>query len=328
MIYPIVQKQIDYIVERCKEINPLVVIQCITYNHKLYLKDALEGFVMQETDFPFVAIVHDDASTDGTAKLLKDYAEKYPNIIFPIFEEENQYSKHDGSLSEIMMRACDLTRAKYIALCEGDDYWSDTYKLQKQVNFLETHPNYSMCFTNSIEKWQVKNYLERHMILEEEDRDYSTIEIYKGFRIPTATVIYNKKVINHPVYKELKKIKNPAFTDLQLFLACSLDGKVRYLNEVTSYYRRLETGAASQFEKNQWNHIRTRIEISKILGTKFIKIEKELSTKLFFPTLKRIFEYFPDNLKLLGRIFWFNPLGSVNELKWFIKILDNKIKLN
>lgn len=128
--------------------KPLVVIRCITYNHEPFIRDALEGFVMQKTSFPFVAVVHDDASTDGTASIIREYAEKYPNIIKPIYETENQYSKRDGSLRRIMNEACDATGAKYIAFCEGDDYWIDPLKLQKQVDFLEANPEYGMCYTN------------------------------------------------------------------------------------------------------------------------------------------------------------------------------------
>ena len=122
--------------------TPLVAIRCITYNHEPYIRDALNGFVMQKTNFPFVAIVHDDASTDGTAEIIREYAAKYPNIIKPIFETENQYSKHDGSISRIMAEAQERSGAKYIAMCEGDDYWTDPNKLQKQVDFLESHPDY------------------------------------------------------------------------------------------------------------------------------------------------------------------------------------------
>lgn len=147
-INTIAQAQIDKIAEDCKRIKPLVAIQCITYNHEPYIRDALEGFVMQKTDFPFVAIVHDDASTDGTAAIIREYAEKYPDIIKPIYEYENQYSKPDGSLGRVMYEAVLATGAKYVAICEGDDYWTSQIKLQKQSIFLEKHIEYSMCFHN------------------------------------------------------------------------------------------------------------------------------------------------------------------------------------
>ena len=120
----------------------MVTIRCLTYNHEQYIRQCLDGFVMQKTNFRFEAIVHDDASTDGTVEIIREYAEKYPDIIKPIFETENQYSKRDGSIGRIMN---EHTHGKYIAICEGDDYWTDPYKLQKQVDFLESHPDYVMC---------------------------------------------------------------------------------------------------------------------------------------------------------------------------------------
>ena len=123
--------------------DPLVSIRCLVYNHEPYLRQCLDGFVMQETTFPFEAIVHDDASTDGSAAIIREYAEKYPHIIKPIYETENQYSKHDGSLVQIIEKAMH-PNSKYIAHCEGDDYWTDPHKLQIQVDFLESHPEYYM----------------------------------------------------------------------------------------------------------------------------------------------------------------------------------------
>lgn len=123
--------------------DPLVSIRCLVYNHEPFLRQCLDGFVMQQTTFPFEAIVHDDASTDGSAAIIREYAEKYPDIIKPIYETENQHSKRDGSIGRIMDAAIHPS-AKYIALCEGDDYWTDPHKLQIQVDFLESHPDYFM----------------------------------------------------------------------------------------------------------------------------------------------------------------------------------------
>ena len=129
----------------------MVTIRCAVYNHEQYIRKCLEGFVMQKTNFKFEAIVHDDVSTDGSVAIIKEYAEKYPDIIKPIFEKENQYSKHDGSLGRIMD---ENSHGKYIAFCEGDDYWTDPLKLQKQIDFLESHPDYSLCFHNAIIHWE------------------------------------------------------------------------------------------------------------------------------------------------------------------------------
>lgn len=124
---------------------PLVTIRCLTYNHEPYIRQCLEGFVMQRTTFRFEAVVHDDASTDGTASIIQEFAARYPDIIKPILETENQYSKKDGSLRRIMNAQM---RGKYIAFCEGDDYWIDPLKLQKQVDFLEANPDYGLCYTD------------------------------------------------------------------------------------------------------------------------------------------------------------------------------------
>lgn len=126
--------------------TPLVSISCITYNHAHYIKDALEGFLMQQTNFPFEVLIHDDCSTDGTDKIIREYAERYPDIIKPMYETVNQYSqgKPIGSMIWNIPRA----KGKYIAICEGDDYWSDALKLQKQVDFLEANPSYGLCFTD------------------------------------------------------------------------------------------------------------------------------------------------------------------------------------
>lgn len=114
--------------------DPLVSIRCLVYNHEPYLRQCLDGFVMQKTTFPFEAIVHDDASTDGSAAIIREYAEKYPDIIKPIYEIENQWGK--GTISKIMDAAMH-PGSKYIAMCEGDDYWTDPSKLQMQVDIME-----------------------------------------------------------------------------------------------------------------------------------------------------------------------------------------------
>ena len=94
---------------------------------------------MQETDFPFEVIVHDDASTDKTADILREYEKKYPLIVKPIYETENLYSKHDGRITRVPNAAL---KGKYVATCEGDDYWTDPHKLQMQADFLESHEDY------------------------------------------------------------------------------------------------------------------------------------------------------------------------------------------
>ena len=122
---------------------PLVSISCITYNHVAFIRDCLDGFLIQKTDFPFEILINDDASTDGTDQVIKEYEEKYPDILKPIYQRENQYSK--GIRGMNIRFNFPRVLGKYIAMCEGDDYWTDPYKLQKQVDFLEANPDFVMC---------------------------------------------------------------------------------------------------------------------------------------------------------------------------------------
>ena len=138
----------------------LLTVCCTSYNQVDYIRQCLEGIVMQRTSFRFEAVIHDDASTDGTQDIIREYAEKYPAIIKPILQQENQFSKHDGSLRRILITAC---KGKYTANLEGDDYWTDPLKLQKQVDFLESHPDYGMVRTNFSRYYQNENRLEPGM---------------------------------------------------------------------------------------------------------------------------------------------------------------------
>ena len=124
--------------------TPLVSICCITYNHAQFIQKCLDGFLMQQTDFPIEILIHDDCSTDGTTEIIREYEAKYPDLIFPLYEEENQYQQ--GKAAEIDFYNYRRARGKYIAYCEGDDYWIDPLKLQKQVDFMEANPEYSVCF--------------------------------------------------------------------------------------------------------------------------------------------------------------------------------------
>ena len=114
--------------------NPLVSISCVTYNHAPFIRQCLDNFLIQEVNFPFEIVIHDDASTDGTKEIIEEYVSRFPNIVFPKFQQENQYSKGIRGMSfRFNFPRC---RGKYIALCEGDDYWIDKDKLQKQVDLV------------------------------------------------------------------------------------------------------------------------------------------------------------------------------------------------
>ena len=125
----------------------MVSIICNTFNQEKYIERAIKGFLMQKTDFRYEVILHDDASTDGTADIVRKYEKKYPDIIKPIYETENQYSKNVKITLDISLPKA---KGKYFAMCEGDDYWVDPYKLQKQVDYMESHPDCTLCIHNAL----------------------------------------------------------------------------------------------------------------------------------------------------------------------------------
>ncbi len=237
--------------------EPIVVaIRCITYNHELYIRQCLEGFIIQKTNFKFVAIVHDDASTDGTAKIIQEYAARYPEIIKPIYETENQYSKKDDSLRKIMDNATNATKCKYVAVCEGDDYWIDPLKLQKQVDFLEANLDYGLIHSYF-------NYVDvNNNVIDPPTSFYKNMRerIFDGYIwdyylnnsgfILTCTCMYRR---------DLLRLDEKTFFDHGLFMMIARQSKVYCLREVTSCYRRNPQGAMCS------NHNNVRILHSKVL---------------------------------------------------------------
>ena len=125
--------------------EPLVSICCTAYNQEKYIAQTLDCFLAQQCDFSYEILIHDDASADRTPDIIRDYAARYPDAIFPVYQQENQYSKGlsiDGTFN--FPRA----RGRYIALCEGDDFWCDPCKLQRQITYMEAHPECTFSFTN------------------------------------------------------------------------------------------------------------------------------------------------------------------------------------
>lgn len=210
--------------------NPLVSVRCITYNHEPYIAQALDGFLMQKTNFPFEVIVHDDASTDRTADIVREYEKKYPKIIKAIYQTENQYSKQDGSIGRIMNAAC---KGKYIALCEGDDYWIDENKLQMQVDFLEANPEYTMCFHSAKIQNELDPSYEENIYIGLSDRDYSPTDLFSTWTVPTASVVMRKACYDYPI----RNIDKFIYGDIRVVESCAHMGKVRCINKYMSVYR-------------------------------------------------------------------------------------------
>ena len=206
--------------------DPLVSVLCLTYNHEAYIRQTLESFVTQQTDFPFEVIVHDDASTDGTAGIIWEYAVKYPDIIKPIYQTENQYSKPDTPIMKTFLFPKAL--GKYFAICDGDDQFTDPLKLQRQVDFMEANPEYSICVHRAFLHLEGTDPSEDLFYPEEEeDRDYERRElIVKG----AGFFATNSFLMRREVGETLPEaFFIPGVGDYPWLIYASILGKCRYL---------------------------------------------------------------------------------------------------
>ncbi|SEO86999.1 Glycosyltransferase involved in cell wall bisynthesis [Flavobacterium sp. CF108] len=210
--------------------QPLVSIICTTFNHESFIGETLNGFLIQKTTFPFEIIVHDDASTDNTASVINDFASKYSLIIKPILQKENQYSKKEVNIwSDFTFPKA---QGKYIALCEGDDYWIDELKLQKQVDFLENNSEYVITWTDFYTK------KEAELIPNDFNStlpvvytiDFNTL--FKPYCTYTLTSVFKKDAVDPLDYKKFQYSK-----DNTLYALALCNGKGAFLNFQGAVYR-------------------------------------------------------------------------------------------
>lgn len=219
--------------------NPVVSVICCTYNQAQYLESALTGFFSQRTEFPFEVIVQNDASTDDTKSLIDEWFEKYPNILKPYHHDENQFSKGNkpGAI------AIGRSRGEYIALCEGDDYWTDTFKLQKQVRALQDNPSVGLCFHPAAVMKEAEKIRNRNF--------YSTAKCIvsaeavikgRGAFMPTASLLIRKSDLI-PLPNWLNRYAPVGDTFFQA-IACR-EGGALFLPECMSAYRMFSNGSIS-----------------------------------------------------------------------------------
>lgn len=287
-------------------IKPLVSIFMITYNHENYISPAIEGVLMQKTPFPFELVIGEDCSTDNTRSICIEYQKRFPDIIKLRLPDKNQ-----GIIKNYIetMRAC---RGKYIAICEGDDYWIDPYKLQKQVDYLESRSEYGLCFTDA------------DMLFSSSGKIIRSFDFSRKQFIPTGRVI-NELIYQNPYksctamfrsaaangYTEILGDNKFKFADLGLWLHIAKNFKVGYLKETTTVYRVLEN-SASHFDsyKKFSSFIKSSDEVRSFFIKKYmLKISK---TKTLFFRLKAALAFIIKNQKM--HHFLFICLRSISKI--------------
>ncbi len=295
-----------------------VSIICNTYNHEKYIKDALDGFVKQKVNFNYEVLIHDDASTDNTPQIIKEYVHRYPNLIKPIYQSENQYSKKQGIVYDIQFQRA---IGKYIAICEGDDYWIDNYKLQKQYDALEKNPNVDICATAAIKvKSETKKIISRFapkskdMIIIPED-----VILGGGGYVATNSLMYRRNIdCNKPKFR-----KNLMY-DYTLQILGSLRGGMLYLNDTTAAYRSMSKGSwTSKMKQNKelavnWTNRVNRMleELNEETHGAYVSVIKERIRRNEFLNLYRIGDV--KEMKSKEYVDLYNRLNIIEKIKCYI----------
>ena len=217
---------------------PLVTTRTITYMHEPFIRACIEGILMQKTTFPVQVVIHDDASIDKTAEIVREYETKYPWLIKGIYQKENQFSKPGRGTMRGDIQAATL--GKYVAFCEGDDYWTDPLKLQKQIAFLEENEAYSGCFHDF---FTLKDGILSPNETIKNIPDSIDFQSYArdSVGIQTLTVVYRNFLTDIATAKIQNRIKGSKY----LFLRLVEHGPLKFFSEPMAVYRIHQDGVWS-----------------------------------------------------------------------------------
>ncbi|WP_057935979.1 glycosyltransferase [Algoriphagus resistens] len=258
----------------------VVSICCLTYNHANFIEQAIEGFLAQKTDFSYEILIHDDASTDGTTEIIQTYQTRYPHLIKPIIQKENQWSKGLRAVSATY----NFPRAagKYIAMCEGDDYWTDPLKLQKQVDFLENNPDYVITYHDAMVIDDHEKVIKKSKMPDHSKRDYTQKDLIGGkTNILTLSMVFrNLDSIKEKAEETSYFMNGDNFITAQL----GLSGKGKYFSEIKpAVYRQHAGGVWSDISKEK--KIANKINTHYWMYRYFTRIGNEDAAKLYLRKL-------------------------------------------
>jgi glycosyltransferase involved in cell wall biosynthesis len=300
----------------------MVSIAVATYNHENYIKEALESFLMQKTNFNVEIIINDDASTDKTAEIVKEYKDKYPHIIKTYLQKENQYSLGKKPWFEVLFPN---SKGKYIALCEGDDYWTDQLKLQKQVDFLETNLDY--IFISSAYKTLYDNIFKDIICDFENSKNLSGYEITeerqgKYWLTKTLTLTFLRESVDFNKIRSFKYLR-----DVHLIYFLMKSGKGYYSKEITGVYRLHTEGVFSSSDMVQRKRNSLNINRELYQREREEKLRKRYFNDLLYVAdhdLKNEYQFF----KILKNLFEMITITrSLKELKIVLSLFTRVLKL-
>lgn len=269
-----------------------ISIFCETFNHVNHISECLSSIVAQKTNFKFEILVHDDASTDGTSKIIQEFQCRFPEIIKPIIQIENQYSKNISIWTNFQLSRA---KGKYICICEGDDYWTDIYKLQKQFDFLESNPEYGLVYT------KVKYYNEETKTFTDifGSKYNHKIDIYSYNNIPTLSVMIKKSIFLSfmSFYSNLAPSSAWKMMDYPLWIWTRENAEIHFIDEITGVYRILpESLSHSKNPLKTFEFKDSFFNIQLDLLKYFKYDQKYLDIRIINSTLERRFEMRKLNL--------------------------------
>ncbi|SIT93818.1 glycosyltransferase [Pontibacter indicus] len=256
-----------------REETPVVSVWMITYNHEKFIRQSIESVLMQKTNFPIELVIGEDCSTDGTRKIIEELEQKYPQVIKPVYHKSNV-----GAARNAYEFCLPKLKGKYVACLEGDDYWMDPFKLQKQVDFLEANPDYILSFHDCKVVDRDNKVLKEGRLAENFKKDLPQESIILGSLIPTNTVLFRNRVITCP--KEIFSVTN---NDTFLFALLGQHGKAKFSNDVQpSAYRVHDGGIWSSIDnlEKRKSGLNTYEQLYKVIDSKYKHlIKKALFTR-------------------------------------------------